>query len=136
MQKHNKLFSLADLEGKVSPHQLQVKGSLKMRAAALAYVKDVAALAEYLGGSVEEPVGEGDWAVSKEVYPGVVLHFIFTAGDSEFPASLRALYGGVKIDTVKGEELATVTVSAANQLVRFVRESNPGEKLPEVCYRV
>jgi hypothetical protein len=29
-----KLLSLADIEGKVSPHQMQVKGALKMRAAA------------------------------------------------------------------------------------------------------
>ena len=131
-----KLFSLADLEGKVSPHQLQVKGALKMRAAALAYVKDVAALASYLGGSVEEPIAGGDWAVCKEIYPGAVIHFVFTAGDSEFPATLRARYCGDKIDTVKGDELATVTISAANQLLRFVRESNPGVKLPEVCYKV
>jgi hypothetical protein len=137
MQKDgNKLFGLAELEGKVSPHQLQVKGALKMRAAALAWVKDVAALAKYIGGSVEEPVGGGNWAVSKEIYPGVVIHFVFTAGDSEFPASLRALYGGDKIGTVKGDELATVTISAANQLLRFVRESNPGVQLPAVCYKV
>ncbi len=137
MQKDSKkLFSLADLEGKVSPHQLQVKGALKMRAAALAWVKDVAALAAYIGGSVEEPAGSGDWAVSKEFYPGVLVQFVFTAGDNEFPASLRALYGGDKIDTVKGDELATITISAANQLLRYVRESNPGVQLPAVCYKV
>jgi len=137
MQKDGrKLFSLADLEGKVSPHQLQVKGALKMRAAALAYVKDVTALAGFIGGSAGDPAGGGDWAVSKEIYPGVVIHFVFTAGDSEFPPSLRALYGGAKINTVKGEELATITISAANQLLRFVRESNPGVQLPEVCYKI
>ena len=136
MKERCRLFSLADLEGKVSPHQLQVKGALKMRAAALAYVKNVAALAEYIGGYVDEPVGGGDWAVAKEMYPGVVIYFVFTAGDSEFPASLRALYGGDKIGTVQGDELATITISAANQLLRFVRECNPGEKLPEVCYKV
>ena len=135
-KEDGKLYSLADLEGKVSPHQLQVRGALKMRAAALAWVKDVEALAAYLGGTVVEPAGGGDWAVSKELYPGVVVHFIFPRGDSEFPPVLRALYGGAKIDTVKGDELATVTISAANQLLRFVRESNPGVKLPEVCYKV
>lgn len=132
----HKLYSLADLEGKVSPHQMQVRGALKQRAAALAWVKDVDALAAYLGGVVEEPAGGGDWAVSKEIYPDVVIHFIFSKGDSEFPPVLRALYGGAKIETVKGDELATVTISAANQLLRFVRENNPKAKLPEVCYRV
>ena len=130
------MFSLADLEGKVSPHQLQVKGALRMRAVALAYVKDVNALAAYIGGSAEEPVAGGDWAVNKEMYPGVVIHFVFTAGDSEFPDSLRALYGGDRIGTVQGDELATITISAANQFLRFVRESNPGVQLPAVCYKV
>lgn len=137
MQRYpHKLYSLADLEGKVSPHQMQVRGALKQRAAALGWVRDVNALADYLGGAVEEPAGGGDWAVSKEIYPGVVIHFIFTKGDGEFPAVLRALYGGAKIDTIKGDELASVTISAANQLLRFVRESNPGVELPEVCYKV
>lgn len=131
-----KLYSLAELEGKVSPHQLQVKGALGLRAAALAYVRDVAALARYIGGVVEEPAGGGDWAVAKEVYPGIAIHFIFSGGDEEFPSSLRALYGGAKIDTIRGEELASITISAANQLLRFVRESNPDMRLPEVCYKV
>lgn len=131
-----KLYSLADLEGKVSPHQLQVKGALGIRAPALAYVRNVVALAEYIGGVVEETIGGGDWAVAKEVYPGIVIHFVFSSGDGEFPCSLRALYGGAKIDTIRGEELASITISAANQLLRFVRESNPGVSLPEVCYKV
>jgi hypothetical protein len=37
---------------------------------------------------------------------------------------------------IKGDELATVTVSLANQLLRYVREANPGVKLPEVYYKV
>lgn len=134
--KNMKLYSLADLEGKVSPHQLQVKGGLKMRAAALAYVRDVAELAAYLGGAVEDPSARGDWALSKEIYPGVLIHFIYSAADAEFPALLRAFYSGDKIDTVKGEELANVTLSAANQILRFIRENNPDVQLPAVCYKV
>jgi hypothetical protein len=131
-----KLLSLADIEGKVSPHQLQVKGALKMRAAALEYVKDVEALAGYIGGRVENPgIGE-DWAVTKELYPGVTVHFIYNRADDEFPAGLRALYSGAKIKMIKGDELATISISIANQLLRHVREANPGVKLPEVCYKV
>jgi len=131
-----KLLSLADIEGKVSPHQLQVKGALKMRAAALEYVRDVQALADYLGGRVEKPAIGEDWAVSKELYPGVTMHFVYNRADDEFPASLRALYSGDKIRMIKGDELATVTISLANQILRYVREANPGVKLPEVCYKV
>jgi len=131
-----KLLSLADIEGKVSPHQMQVKGALKMRAAALEYVRDVKALADYIGGRVEKPgIGE-DWAVSKELYPGVAVHFAYNRADDEFPARLRALYSGAKIRMIKGDELAMITISMANQLLRFIREANPGVKLPEVCYKV
>jgi len=135
-EKDDRLFSLADIEGKTSPHQLQVKGALKMRAAPLELVTDVEALAAFLGGSIVEPgIGE-DWAVSKEIYPGVSVYFVFNRSDSEFPARLRALYSGGKIRMIKGDELATITVSLANQLLRYVREANPGVKLPEICYRV
>jgi hypothetical protein len=131
-----KLLSLSDIEGKVSPHQMQVKGALRMRAAALEYVRDVQALADYTGGRVEAPgIGE-DWALCKELYPGVTVHLVFNRADDEFPARLRALYSGDKIKIIKGDELATITISLANQLLRYVREANPGTKLPEVCYRV
>jgi len=131
-----KLLSLADIEGKVSPHQLQVKGALKMRAASLEYANDIEALAAYLGGRVEKlHIGE-NWAVSKELYPGVDVHFVYNRADDEFPARLRALYSGDKIRMIKGDELATITISIANQLLRSVRETNPDVKLPEVCYKV
>lgn len=130
------MLSLADIEGKVSPHQLQVKGALKMRAAALEYVKDPAALAESLGGRLEEPGGDGGWVVSKEIYPGARVYLHFDRADEEFPARLRAFYSGDKIRMIRGDELATLTVSLANQALRHVRESNPGVKLPEICDRV
>jgi hypothetical protein len=134
--KKSRLLSLADIEGKTSPHQLQVKGALKMRAAPLEYVRDVEALAVYLGGTVVRPgIGE-DWAVGKEIFPGVNIQFIFNRSDDEFPARLRALYSGDKIRMIKGDELAIITVSLSNQLLRYVREANADVKLPDICYRV
>jgi hypothetical protein len=131
-----KLLNLADIEGKVSPHQLQVKGALKMRSSALEYVREAGALAQYLGGRVESLGLDEDWAVRKELYPGVIVHFAFNKADDEFPARLRALYSGEKVRMIRGDELATITISLANQLLRYVRESNPGVKLPEICYKV
>jgi len=136
VDKKGRLLSLVDIEGKTSPHQLQVKGALKMRAAPLEYVKDIDSLAAFLGGNIERPgIGE-DWAMSKEIFPGIMVHIIFNRSDDEFPARLRALYSGDKIRMIKGEELATITISLANQLLRYVRETNPHAKLPDVCYRV
>ncbi len=107
-----------------------------MRASALEHANDIGALAQYLGGRVESLGLDEDWAVSKELYPGVTVHFAFNKADDEFPARLRALYSGEKVGMIKGDELATITISLANQLLRYVRESNPGVKLPEVCYKV
>ena len=131
-----KFLNLMDIEGEVSPHQLQVKGSLKQRAPALEMVKDVAQLADYIGGMVVNlSIGE-DWAVRKEIYPEVCIYFVFNKGDGEFPAALRALYAGEKINLVRGEELVSLTVSCANQMLRYVRETFPDVKLPAVCYKV
>lgn len=131
-----RVFNLSEIEGKISPHQGQVKGGLKIRAAALEFVVDVGALAQYIGGNTENlDIGE-DWAVSKEIYPGVAIHIAFNRADEEFPARLQALYSGERVKSVHGDELATLTISLANQLLRYVRDSNPGTKLPEVCYRV
>jgi hypothetical protein len=135
-KEHGKLLSLADIEGKISPHQGQVKGGLRMRAAALEFVTDTEALAEYFGGKVESAGLREDWAVSKELFPGVIIHFVFFKADAEFPSRLQALYSGEKIRLIHGDELATMTVSLVNQLLRYVREANPDKKLPEVCYRV
>jgi len=130
------LVNFAELEGKISPHQGQVKGGLKMRAAALEYVGDTEGLAGYLGGVVEKlGIGE-DWAVAKELFPGVVIHLVFNHADSEFPTRLRALYSGERIRLVHGDELATMTISVANHILRYVRETNPDKRLPEVCYKV
>ncbi len=115
---------------------MQVNGALRQRAASLEYVKDVEVLADYIGGRVETPGRGEDWAVSKDLYPGVTVHFVFNRADNEFPARLRALYSGDKIKMIKGDELATITISLANQLLRYVRETNPGVKLPDVCYKV
>ena len=131
-----RVFNLSELEGKISPHQGQVKGGLKIRAAALEFVADVNALAQYIGGNAGKlDIGE-DWAVSKEIYPGVVIHLAFNKADEEFPARLQALYSGERVKSVHGDELATLTISLANQLLRYVRDNNTGMKLPEVCYRV
>ncbi len=135
-REEKKILNLADIEGPLSPHQAQVKGALKMRAGALNFVRDIDVLAEYLGGRVEQLGSGEDWAVSKEIYPGVSIYFAYFRGDEEFPARLLALYGGEKIRSVKGDELAAITICCANQILRYVRDNNVDKELPEICYRV
>jgi hypothetical protein len=131
-----KLVDLRDIEGAVSPHQDQLDHALSERKEALEHVSDAPGLAAYLGGvHVTLDAGE-DWAVCKEMFPGVNVYFLFTQGDEEMPARFRTLYAGEKIDQVPADNLIAFTITCANHILRFVRETNPDKKLPAVCYRV
>jgi hypothetical protein len=134
--KDRKLISLREIEGPVSPHQRQLDGALKEKKEALAYVSDVSKLADFIGGKMES-LGMGeDWAISKEIFPGVKAFFVYNRADEEFPSNLKVLFGGNNIKLMKGEDLAGVAIVYVSHMLRYVRESNPGKKLPEVCYRV
>ena len=134
--KDRGLISLREIEGVVSPHQRQVEMALKSRKEALEHVADVSKLAEFMGGRVESlGLGE-DWAVSKQIFPGVEVFFVFNRADEEFPSSLRFLYSGDRLKLMRGEDLAGFTILFVSHMLRYIRETNPGKRLPEVCYRV
>jgi hypothetical protein len=134
--KDKKLIGLQEIEGAVSPHQKQIDMALKTRKEALEYVAGVSKLAEFIGGKVEF-LGMGeDWAISKEVFPGVQVFFVFNHADDEFASSLKVLFSGDRIKLMKGDDLAGFVILYATHMLRYVRESNPGKNLPEVCYRV
>ena len=134
--KDKKLISLQEIEGAISPHTKQVDMALKARKEALEYVSDVSELAEFIGGKVESlGVGE-DWAISKEIFPGVRVFFIFNRADDEFPSNLKVLFSGDRIMLMKGEDLAGFVILYVIHMLRYVRDSNRGKQLPEVCYRV
>jgi len=134
--KDKKLIGLQEIEGVVSPHQKQIDMALKARKEALEYVTDVSKLAEFVGGKVES-LGTGeDWAISKEVFPGVEIFFIYNRADDEFQSNLKVLFSGDRIKLMRGEDLAVFVIFYVNHMLRYVRDSNPGKRLPEVCYRV
>ena len=134
--KNRKLISLREIEGAVSPHQAQVDRALKARQEALEYVADVSGLADFIGGKVESLGINEDWAVSKEIFPGVVVFFVYNRADDEFPGNLRVLFSGDRIKFMSGEDLAGIVITHVSHMLRYVRESNPDKNLPEVCYRV
>ena len=134
--KDKKLIGLQEIEGAVSPHQKQIDMALKARKEALEYLTDVSKLAEFVGGKVES-LGMGeDWAISKEVFPGVEIFFIYNRADDEFQSNLKVLFSGDRIKLMRGEDLAVFVIFYVNHMLRYVRDSNPGKRLPEVCYRV
>ena len=134
--KGKKLISLREIEGAVSPHSGQVERALKLRQQALEYVTDVAGLAEFIGGKVESLGIKENWAISKEIYPGVLVYFVYNRADDEFPGNLRVLFSGDRLKLMSGEDLAGLVIVYVSHMLRYVRESNPDKKLPEVCYRV
>jgi len=134
--KDKKLISLQQIEGAVSPHQRQIDHALRARKEALEYVTDVSELARFIGGKVES-LGMGeDWAISKEIFPGVQVFFVFNRADDEFASSLKILFSGDRIKMMRGEDLAGFVIMYATHMLRYVRDSNPDKKLPEICYRV
>ncbi len=134
--KNRKLISLREIEGVVSPHQAQVGRALKARQEALEYVADASKLANFIGGKVESLGLKEDWAISKEIFPGVIVFFVYNCADGEFPGNLRVLFSGDRIHLLSGEDLAGIVITHVSHMLRYVRESNPDKKLPEVCYRV
>jgi hypothetical protein len=134
--KDEKLISLQQIEGAISPHQKQIDMAIKARKEALEYVTDVSKLAEFIGGRVESlGIGE-DWAVSKEIFPGVFVFFVFNHADDEFKSNLKVLFSGDRIKMMRGEDLAGFVILYLIHMLRYVRDSNTDKKLPEVCYRV
>lgn len=130
------MVSLREIEGVLSPHQRQIESAVEARKAAFEYVTDISGLAKYIGGK-EESLGIGeDWALSKEVFPGVRIFFIFNRSDEEFPSRLKVLFSGEKIEMMKGEDLAGFVILFVNHMLRYIRETLPADKLPEICQRV
>ena len=77
-----------------------------------------------------------DWAIRKEIFPGIEILFIYDRADEEFPNSLRALYSGQRIKKIRGEDLVELTIACANHILRYVRDTNPEKELPAMCYKV
>ena len=75
-------------------------------------------------------------AISKEIFPGVIVFFVYNRADDEFPGNLRVLFSGYRIKLLSGEDLAGIVIAYVTHMLRYIRESNPDKKLPEVCYRV
>lgn len=132
--KDRDLITLKEIDGPATPHDAFLKRAVGLRQEALACVDDVARLAEYVGGEVEGLGLHEDWALSKEVFPGVRLHFVFSRADGEFPASLRVLYSGGRIRRISGEDLIELTIACLNHMLRYVKETAADP--PEICRKV
>lgn len=132
--KDKDLLTLKEIDGPQAPHDAFLKREVDLRKEALGYVDDAARLADYMGGEVEALGLREDWALRKEVFPGVEIHFVFQRADDEFPAGLRVLFSGGRVRKTSGEDLIELTVACLNHMLRYVRETVADP--PQICSRV
>ena len=134
--KDKNLISLKEIEGAIVSHDGFLKRAEEVRKEALEYVDDVSKLAEYIGAeAVHLGIGE-DWAIKKQVFPGVEVNFVYNHPDTEFPGNLRVLFSGDRVRDVPGEDLSELAIASINHMLRYVRGIKPGDELPEICHRV
>jgi hypothetical protein len=132
--KDNDLLSLKEIEGPTTTHDEFVKHEVARRKDALDCVDNAARLAEYIGGEIISLKLREDWAIKKEIFPGINILFIYNRADDEFPSNLRVLYSGERILATRGEDLADLTIACINQMLRYVKETV--ETPPKICTRM
>jgi len=130
------LLGLPEIEGAVSSHQREINRALKPRLKALEYVAEASKLAEFIGGRLEWLGLREDWAIAKPVFPGVEIYFAFTRANGETPPGLKVFYSGDRVSLMKGDDLSRMALACINQMLRFVKVTNPGKHLPDICYKV
>ena len=132
--RDKELLSLKEIEGPTSPHDGFLKREMDRRKEPLSYVDKVSKLAEYIGGEVVSLGISEDWAIRKEIFPGIQILLIYNRADEEFPSNLRVLYSGERIGKIRGEDLVELTIACVNHMLRYVRETVKDP--PEICMRV
>lgn len=133
----NRYFTLKEIEGVGGTHDSYLKRTIAERVEALALIKNPEEVAEFIGGRVVSKINvRCDWAVEKDIFPGVKISFLFSQPDEEFGATLQALFSGERLDVMKGEDLAVLAIAVINQMLRYVRLKYPEEKLPPICLMV
>lgn len=131
-----KYFTLKEIEG-VIVHDVYLKKEVERRASAFEYLGEVDEAADYIGGErIASPEIRCDWMIRKILFPGVECYFLYNRKDEELPASMQVLFAGAGVKEVCGEDLAVMAVAVINHLLRYIRKSNPGRELPDICDKV
>lgn len=126
-------LTLKEIEG-VVVHDVYLKKEVARRCEAFEYLDDVGKMAAYIGGEqVIPPPIRCDWMVKKTFYPGVESYYLYNRKDEEFPPSMQVLFSGEKVRELKGDDLSVLAIATINHMIHYIRNSKPGEKLPEIC---
>ncbi len=132
----SKYFTLKEIEG-VIVHDIYLKKEVERRAMAFEFLAQPKDAADYIGGElVPHPEIRCDWMIKKTFFPGAEVYFLYNRKDEELPASMQVLFAGAGVKEVCGEDLAVLAIATINHLIRYIRESNPGKELPDICSKV
>lgn len=130
------LIGLQQINGTASFYQRQLDRALRHREKALEYVAEAHKLAEFVGGKAESLGLHEDWAVSKEIFPGVQAFCIFNRANGNSPSRLKVLYSGERMRLMKVGDMVEITIALVNHMLRYVKSTNPGRDLPDICKKV
>jgi hypothetical protein len=132
--KEGKFFTLKEIEGPISTHDTYLKKEVATRAKAFEYINNPSEAALYVGGEfIKDKNLKYDWGIKKNFFPGVEIYIFYNKKDEEFPASLQILFSGENVKNLKGEDLAILAIATINHIIRYIKISNSGKKLPEIC---
>ncbi len=126
-------LTLKEIEG-VVVHDIYLKKEVARRCEAFEYLDDVEKMTHYIGGErLVPPPLRCDWMVKKIFYPGVESYFLYNRQDEEFPPSMQVLFSGEKVRELKGDDLAVLAIATINHMIHYIRNSQSGKRLPEIC---
>ncbi len=69
----------------------------------------------------------------KVFYPGVEAYFLYNRKDEEFPPSMQVLFSGEKVRELQGDDLSVLAIATINHMIHYIRNSQLGKVLPEIC---
>ncbi len=126
-------LTLKEIEG-VVVHDLYLKKEVARRSEAFEHLEDVEKMTQYIGGErVASPPIRCDWMVKKVFYPEVEAYFLYNRKDEEFPPSMQVLFSGEKVRELQGDDLSVLAIATINHMIHYIRRSQPGKQLPEIC---
>lgn len=126
-------MTLKEIEG-VIVHDVYLKKEVERRAFVFEFLKDISGAVDFVAGELLSPPPiRCTWAVKKVFFPEVECYFLYNHKDDELPASMQVLFAGERVKQLKGDDLASLAITTINHMIRFIRHSNPGVALPEIC---
>lgn len=129
----NLFLTLKEIEG-VIVHDVYLKKEVARRVEPFEYLDDVQKMAQYIGGEqVVPPPIRCDWMVKKVFFPQVECYFLFNRKDEELPASMQVLFSGENVRQLKGDDLSAMAIATINHMIHYIRMSQTGTSLPEIC---